>query len=136
MEVSFFKRRKILRQTNSLDLHPVRLMKSEKRDEECTNILLPRFKNSWSKKLLQPNWKDDAIRIKLDIFGSAVWELIDSVRTTSDISMNLKEKFPEKLSPSEETEERVSKFLSLLYQQRFISFREILKDSSKMPDFL
>lgn len=136
MEVSFLKRRKILRQTNSLDLRPVRLMKSEKRDEDCVNILLPRFKNRWSKKLLQPNWKDEAIRIKLDIFGSAVWELIDSSRTTGGISNRLKEIFPEKLGVTEETEERVSKFLSLLYQQRFITFREILKDPANVPDNL
>ena len=136
MEVSFFKRRKILRQANSLDLHPVRLMKSEKRDADNISILLPRFKNRWSKKLLQPNWKGEAIRIKLDTFGSAVWEKIDSQLTAGEICMTLKAQFPEKLGPSEETEERVSKFLSLLYQQRFITFREILKDPLKVPDNL
>jgi hypothetical protein len=32
---------------------------------------------------------------------------------------------PEKLYPPEETEKRVTQFLSLLYQQRYITFREI-----------
>ena len=54
--------------------------------------------------------------------------MIDGERSASDICMQLKETFPEKLNPIEETEERVSKFLFILYQQRFISFREIQKD--------
>ncbi|MCX6241305.1 MAG: PqqD family peptide modification chaperone [Bacteroidetes bacterium] len=125
MEKSFFKRRKILKQTNSLDLHPIRLMESEKRDTDNLNILLPRFKNKLAFKLLQPSWKGEFIRIKLDNFGSAVWELIDGHLTTADICDMLKERFPEKQGLLEETEERVSKFLSLLYQQRFISFTEL-----------
>ncbi|MCX6286435.1 MAG: PqqD family protein [Bacteroidetes bacterium] len=128
MELSFFKRRKILKQTNTLDLHPICLMGSAKRDEDCINILFPRFKNSLANKLFQPRWKDEFIKIKLDAFGSAVWRLIDGILSTGEICEKLKEQFPEKLTPLEETEERVSQFLSLLYQQRFISFREILKD--------
>jgi len=128
MEQSFFKRRKILKQTSALDLHPIRLMQSEQRDEDTLNILLPRFKNSLASKLLQPRWKEEFIKIKLDAFGSAVWGLIDSSLSTGEICDKLREQFPEKLTLPEETGERVSKFLSLLYQQRFISFREVQKD--------
>jgi len=127
-EVSFFQRRKILKQANSLDLHPIQLLESEKRDENTVNILLPRFKNKTALKLFRPHWKPEFIRIKLDEFGSSVWSMIDGARSASEICSHLKEKFPEKLNPIEETEERVSKFLSMLFQQRFISFREILKD--------
>jgi len=133
MEVSFFKRRKILKHFNALDLHPVRLMGSEKRDEECVNVLLPRFRNKLAIKLFQPRWKEEFIKIKLDAFGSAVWGLIDGNLSTGDICSKLEEKFPEKLKPPEETGERVSKFLSLLYQQRFITFRELLSDPSSFP---
>ena len=128
MEVSFFRRRKILKQANSLDLHPVKLIDSETRDENTLNLLLPRFRNKTALKLFRPHWKPEFIRIKLDEFGSAVWAMIDGERSASDICMQLKETFPEKLNPIEETEERVSKFLFILYQQRFISFREIQKD--------
>ena len=128
MEQPFFKRRKILKQTNALDLHPMRLMESEARDADTLNLLLPRFKNNLANKLFRPNWKDENIRIKLDAFGSAVWGLIDGKLSTGDICSRLKELFPEKLTPSAETEERVSTFLSMLYQQRFISFCELQKD--------
>ena len=50
------------------------------------------------------------------------------LQSTGEICNNLKQTFPDKLQPIEETEERVGKFLSMLYQQRFISFREIQKD--------
>lgn len=128
MEVSFFKRRKILKQANALDLHPIRLMESEKRDEECVNILLPRFKNSLANKLFQPRWKGEHIRIKLDTFGSAVWQLIDGRSSTGEICRAMTASFPEKLASDDETAERVGKFLSMLYQQRFISFTEIQKE--------
>ncbi|MEI8005324.1 MAG: PqqD family protein [Bacteroidota bacterium] len=128
MEVSFFRRRNILKQANSLDLHPVKLIDSEARDENTLNLLLPRFRNKTALKLFRPHWKPEFIRIKLDEFGSAVWAMIDGNRCTSDICVQLKETFPEKLNPIEETEERVSKFLFILYQQRFISFREIQKN--------
>ena len=128
MEVSFFKRRKILKQANTLDLHPIRLMDYEKREENTLNILLPRFKNSLANKLFQPRWKEEFIKIKLDAFGSAIWEQLDGNQSTGEICGKIKETFPEKLQPIEETEERVSKFLSLLYQQRFISFSELQKE--------
>ena len=128
MEVSFFKRRKILKQANTLDLHPMRLMDYEKRDEDTLNILLPRFKNSLANKLFQPRWKEEFIKIKLDAFGSAIWEQLDGNQSTGEICGKIKETFPEKLQPIEETEERVSKFLSQLYQQRFISFSELQKE--------
>ncbi|MEI7489805.1 MAG: PqqD family protein [Bacteroidota bacterium] len=128
MEVSFFKRRKILKQANTLDLHPIKLLGSEKREEDTLNILLPRFKNNLANKLFQPKWKEEFIKIKLDAFGSAVWEQLDGNRNTGEICNKLRDTFPEKLQPPEETEDRVSTFLSMLYQQRFISFREIQKD--------
>jgi hypothetical protein len=131
MEQNFFSRRKILRRTNTLDLHPEKLLGSEPRDNGCLNLLLPRFKNKLSSKLLQPAWKDKFIRIKLDAFGSAVWNLMDGNANAGDICEKLTERFPEKLTGKDEIEERVGKFLSLLYQQRFITFRELGKEQEE-----
>lgn len=124
-EVSFLKRRKILRKLSALDLHPLKLMESEPREQECVNILLPRFRNSTLSKLFQPSWKEKFIRIKLDPFGSAVWNLIDGRLSAGEIGERLTEMFPGRFDANEDTQERVSRFLSLLYQQRFISFSEI-----------
>ena len=128
MEKSFFARRKILRSTNTLDLHPEPLLGSEPGDNGCLSLLLPRFRNKLSTRVFQPAWKEHFIRIKLDEFGSAVWSMMDGNASAGEICEQLNERFPEKMTAKDEVEERVSKFLSLLYQQRFITFRELGKD--------
>jgi len=123
--MNFFKRRRILKNVNFLDLHPVRQLEYEERDDENINLLMPRFKNKISSKLFQPPSKDKAIPIKLDKFGSAVWLLIDGEKNVASICITLKEQFPAELNQTSETEERVTKFLLLLYQQRYVTFVEI-----------
>lgn len=129
MEVNFLKRRKILKHTSALDLVPIRLMNHEQGEEGKLNILLPRFKRAWLAHFLSPLNKKEFIRIKLDPFGSATWLLIDGKKTVREISDTLEIEYPEKLTPSSETPERVNKFMSILYQQRFISFRQLLKEN-------
>ena len=123
--MNFFKRRKIFKQANFLDLRPVKVLSHELRDDGGINLLMPRFKNRVNSALFQPPSKDKIIFIKLDRFGGHTWLLIDGVSTVTEICEKLKEQFPGELEPVEETEDRVTKFLSLLYQQRYISFREI-----------
>ena len=123
--MNFFKRRKIFKQANFLDLTPVRKLGHESRADENITLLMPRFKNRINSALFQPVSKDKFVYIKLDRFGSHTWLMIDGVSTVTAICNNLKSLFPEELQPVEETEDRVTKFLSLLYQQRYITFREI-----------
>lgn len=127
MEVNFFTRRKILKHTSALDLVPIRLMNVEEREEGKLNILLPRFRRTWLARYLAPLNKEKFIRIKLDEFGSAAWLMIDGEKSVRTICDALEKEFPEKLDPPEETAERVNKFMSVLYQQRFISFRQLQK---------
>ncbi|MBN1198882.1 MAG: PqqD family protein [Bacteroidales bacterium] len=127
MEVNFFERRKILKKSNALDLIPVRLLNHEQRKEGELNILLPRFKRTWLKNIMGSFKKEEFIRIKLDSFGSATWLLIDGKKTVREISDDLGKEYPEKLEPPDETPERVNKFMSVLYQQRFISFQQLQK---------
>ena len=86
---------------------------------------MPRFKSRVNAALFQPPSKGKFIFIKLDRFGGHTWVNIDGNATVAQICEKLKEQFPEELIPVEETEERVTKFLSLLYQQRYITFIEI-----------
>lgn len=127
MEVNFFQRRKILKKSNALDLIPVRLFNHEQREEGKLNILLPRFRRNWLARYLAPLNKKEFIRIKLDQFGSATWLLIDGKKNVLEISRELENIYPEKLDPPTETAERVNKFMSVLYQQRFISFLQLQK---------
>jgi len=127
MEVNFFQRRKILKKTNALDLIPLRLMEWEPREEGKIDILLPRFKRHWLQRITGALKRKRFIHIKLDTFGSATWVLIDGVLTVAEISARLNETFLNKVSSPQETSERISKFMTMLYQQRFITFRQIQK---------
>ena len=109
----------------------MRTLGHEIREDGGVTLLMPRFKNRINSALFQPSSKDRFIFIKLDRFGGHTWLLIDGNSTVAEICSKLKKQFPEELVPVGETEERVTKFLSLLYQQRYITFREI---SSEIQD--
>jgi hypothetical protein len=123
--MNFFRRRKILKRMNSLDLTPVRLMEHTVRDDGNVSILLPRFQNRFSSALFQPSRKARLIPIRLDMTGSAIWLLIDGQRIVGEICRIMQEQHPEKMQPPSETEKRITEFLALLYRERYITFREI-----------
>ena len=130
MSLNFFERRKVLKEINSLDLTPVRKMEFDKKDDGKVDILLPRFKNPVMKRALQPRRKEEYIRIHLDDLGSAIWLQIDGKMNVHELCIQLQSLYPEKLNPPEETEERVAKFLSLLYQERYLTFCEITTEKN------
>ena len=128
--MNFFKRRRIFKQANFLDLRPVRVLGHDVRDDGGITLLMPRFKNKVNSALFQPNSKERYIFIKLDRFGGYLWLQIDGNSTVSHICEKLKEQFPEELQPIEETEVRVTDFLSKLYQERYITFVEIQEETT------
>ena len=129
--MNFFERRKILKKANYLDLTPLRQMEFETREDGKVDILLPRFRHPILKRTLQPHWKQEFIRIHLDEMGSVIWLQVDGVINVNELCRHIQAAHPEKLNPPEETEKRVTQFLSLLYQQRYITFREITKEKKQ-----
>ena len=129
--MNFFQRRKILKNVNYLDLTPVRLMEDCLTDNGRIDILLPRFKRKIWREVSRNSKKGEYIRIHLDELGSAIWLLIDGQKKVMTICNELNKIKAEKLQPFEETEKRVTQFLSMLYQERYISFREILPKSTQ-----
>lgn len=102
------------------------------REDGKVDIVMPRFRHHFWKRALQPHWKKEVIPIHLDEIGSAIWLLINGTRNVSELCDHLQADHREKLHPPEETVIRVTKFLSLLYQQRYITFKEIVLE--KKPD--
>jgi hypothetical protein len=90
------------------------------------DILLPRFKNSLLNQVSKNSKKGEYIYIHLDKIGSLIWNSIDGNRNVQSICNDMNEKHSNMIHPQEETEKRVTEFLSRLYQERYISFREIL----------
>ncbi len=129
--MNFFQRRKILKKANYLDLTPLRQMEFEIREDGKVDILMPRFKHPVWKRALQPHWKQEFIRIHLDEMGSAIWVEVNGTIKVNELCSKVQTTHPEKLHPPEETEKRVTQFLSLLYQQRYITFREITREKKE-----
>ena len=129
--LNFFQRRKILKKANYLDLTPIRMMEFELREEDKVDILMPRFRHPVWKRALQPHWKQEFIRIHLDEIGSAIWLQSDGKIKVHVICEHLQVSHAEKLDPPAETEKRITQFLSLLYQQRYITFSKIIQEKKQ-----
>jgi hypothetical protein len=124
--MNFFKRRRILKSVNYLDLVPVRVMQHQINEAGKVDVLLPRFKKGFWREVYSRTPKGEFILIHLDEIGSAIWEMIDGQKKVCEISEELQSTIPDKLDPPEETDKRVTDFLSLLYRERYITFREIM----------
>jgi hypothetical protein len=117
-----FKHKRFLKEANYLALRPVAHHRHETNEEGNLFVIVPKFKNKWLIKFLVPPGKSPHFRIKLDEQGSAVWKCIDGKRNVEEICKMVTQQLGEKIQPAEE---RVTKFLSLLYKQGFITFAEL-----------
>lgn len=122
MALSFKERKKILKNANTLELTPVKIYSDEKNDEDLVTVIVPKFRNKYAVKFISPKLKSDHFRIKLDKFGSAVWESINGKHKVEKIIVDIKNRFGDELI---QEEERITKFIFQLYTQGFISFKEL-----------
>ncbi len=84
---------------NLLDLKPVRLVESERTDDDRVVLLKPKF--SWGplKKLLQPRLKRPYYKIHLDEIGTFVWDHIDGETTVGAMADAALAHFGERIEP-------------------------------------
>ncbi|MDH7604457.1 MAG: PqqD family protein [Melioribacter sp.] len=111
-----------MKSANYLELTPVHLMKYESDENNFVTIHIPKFNSSFSFKYIMPRLKNPFIKLKLDELGSAAWLEIDGKKKVLEIADRLTQKFGSKVQP---VEERLTKFLTQLYEQRLITFEEI-----------
>jgi hypothetical protein len=88
------------------------------------NVLIPRFKSDFAKKLFSKAVRSQFIKANLDEFGSATWLLIDGNRKVERIGAELLDKFGDKVEP---VYDRLTRFLTDLHRYNFISFIELKK---------
>jgi hypothetical protein len=119
--MNFFERRKVFKNTNALDLVPVRKVEHQIEEAGNVTIIIPKFRNDKFAKFALGNRKRH-IFIHLDEIGTFTWLAIDGLSNIRAISEKLKEHFGESLL---ESEQRVNKFMSRLYQERYITFRQL-----------
>lgn len=116
------KKKKQQFEVNYLELTPFQNHDFEVNKNGLVNVFVPKFKNKMLIKFLIPKMKSPFIKIKLDEFGSEVWQLIDGSKKVLEISEKLLEKFGDRIQP---VNERLTKFLTQLYHYKFINFKEI-----------
>lgn len=100
-------------------LQPLQVAEQEIDANGIVTILFPKFLNSFAKKYFNPLLKSPCVRVKLDALGSATWLMMDGKKNVREIAVELAKKFDDS---QDSFEERVSKFVSLLYAQKMITF--------------
>lgn len=122
MPLSFRERKKILQNTNTLDLTPFKLFAEEIGNENLVTIIVPKFKNSFAQKYIAPKLKSADFRVNFEKFGSAVWINMDGRKKVQEIIKIVSDQFGDELH---QAEERIIKFIFQLYEQKLISFNEL-----------
>lgn len=123
MELGFFERRKIFKSISMLDLTPFRKIEHSVEADGTITLLYPKFKNPKISRFMLGR-KTPYIHMKLDEIGSASWLQIDGKKKVNEIAESLEMQFGEKIHP---VHDRLGKFLSQLYNNKYISFNEIQK---------
>jgi hypothetical protein len=124
MAMNFFKRRRFLKKANLLELTPVRLHQHETEENGRVVLLVQKFKNKNLGQFMLGH-RATHFRIKLDETGSAVWAAIDGETKVEDIISKLHASLKDETGNTDHLEERLAKFMSQLYDQRYITFQEL-----------
>ena len=124
--MNFLQRRAILKKANYLALTPVRLASHEVGANDRVVVLFPRFTSKFAQKHIIPKLKSPYIKIKLDEIASAVWKVLDGKKTVGEVAKELASGInSEKNQNSQDVEGRLTAFLTLLYEQKIITFKEV-----------
>jgi hypothetical protein len=122
--MNYFQRRRILKSVSAMDLIPIRIHGHDVVEGKVV-ILAPKFKSPIVHALF-PRTAQLFYRIKLDELGSLTWGNISGDKTVGEITLSVQEQLGDKAQSFEEAEIRVSKFMSMLYDWRYITFGQIL----------
>ena len=107
------------KEINLLELTPKRSVESETGEEQKVVLLIPKFRNRLTVKFIQPMLAKPFFRLKLDAYGSFVWNRIDGKTSVLKIAEEMKEHFGESVEP---VYERVGKFVQMMQREKFIYF--------------
>ena len=102
---------------NLFNLTPTINEKIRTETEGTLSVLaFPRFGNKFMQKYFVPKNKSATIRVRLDEYGTAVWNLIDGQRTVREIAELLAERF----NGEKNYEYRIALYFAQLYKQGFV----------------
>ncbi len=82
---------------NLLELRPIRNTRSETNEDGLVTLFVPKFQNQWTLRWLIPLLAKPNIRLKLDKYGSYIWNACDGNTTVRDIGQKMGEYFGEEV---------------------------------------
>ena len=113
---------KSIKNANILELIPKRLSEFKVDDKGLVTLLVPRTKSAFMRSIMERLNRSLYITIALDDIGSQVWQLIDgksnTTRLIEQLENNINETQPQLV-------ERVVKYLSGLYHNKHITFKQL-----------
>lgn len=113
--------RKKLKSIDALELTPVKIQEFETDENGIITVLIPRFKWNVVHNYMVKNGRDPNFRLELDEIGSEVWVSIDGKRKVKEVGEKVKEKLGDKIEPRE----RLVKFVSMMFHNKIITFKEL-----------
>ncbi len=122
--MNYFKRRRVLKNINAMDLVPVRVMGHDDKAGEVT-VLVPKFQSPFFHSLF-PKTRYLYYKIKLDVIGSETWKVIDGEKSVQQIANHVRRHSGLDEELLAELEERLNTFTSMLYERRYITFRQLM----------
>lgn len=104
---------------NLLDLKPQRQFEFEVGADDSVVLLIPKFRDKFLGRYLQPYLKRKFYKVKLDRLGSFVWLNSDGRTTVNEIAERLRQKFGAEADPALE---RVTKFMQHLQRGDCVTY--------------
>jgi hypothetical protein len=80
-------------------------------------LLVPRFRKGPLARWLLPRMRRPHIRVKLDEIGTFAWTRLDGATPFTQIADEMKAHFGARVEPAED---RLAKFLTILFKDRFV----------------
>ena len=102
---------------NLLELVPKRNLQFEMKDEEIVILLVPKFRNRMFTRWVLPRMKKKFFHVKLDAYGSFIWNHCDGTRRVEEIWDLMKRRFGDDFDP---TYGRIQRFIQTLLNDKFI----------------
>ncbi len=103
-----------------MDLIPEKNCRWETDMDGNIYLVVPRLRNQLLRSFAVKLGKSEFIKVHYDPVGSKTWNLIDGYRNVAQIGDMLEKAMGEQVQP---TYERLSEFISVLFKNKFITFK-------------
>lgn len=98
------------KETNLLELIPIRVSDWKDNDEGLVTLILPKFKSKIG-KVFASKFKNPMYEVKLDAIGAFLWRECDGKNNIYDISQDMLKEFGDDIEP---VYERIKVFINML----------------------